>query len=115
MLLNFVFFSDSLAFEKQEVINLLVKLTKSLEILSIFNLMTCHLISMLSRCDRLVLSLSLLPYLCLQELRIVIFMIEWVLIWREIIFISRDSFENIFLIAASLSSLISDSESLSSR
>lgn len=77
--------------------------------------MVNNLIRMLARCNCLILRLSLLSQLSFKKLSIIAYLGELVLICIEMILVYRDYLEKIFFMAASFTSLISDSESLSSR
>lgn len=115
MFFDFVLFSDRLTLKEKEVVYFFVELTEAFKVFGVFDFMTGDLVCVFSRSDGFVLSLHLLADLCFKEFGIVVLIRSGVLICREIIFISSDSFERIFFTAASFSSLISDSESLSSR
>lgn len=106
---------DGPVLEEQVVVYLLVELAEALEVLGVLDLVVDDLVGVLPGGDGLVLRLGLLLQLGLEELGVVVWMAAGVLICMEMIFISRDSLAKIFLMAASLSSRISDSESLSSR
>ncbi len=90
-------------------------MAQPLEIFCVLDLMINHFVSVLTRRNSLILSLSLFLQLSLQKLSIVICIDPTLLICMEIIFISSDYLENIFFMEAYLSYLISDYESLSSR
>lgn len=106
---------DGLVLEEQVVVYFLVELAEALEVLGVLDLVVDDLVGVLPGGDGLVLRLGLLLELGLEELGVVICIAPGVLICMEMIFISSDSLAKIFLMAASLSSRISDSESLSSR
>lgn len=108
-------FGDGLAFEEKEVVYFFVELAEPLEVLGIFDFVTGDLVSVFPGSDRLVLPLGLLADFGFEELGVIVWVALAVLIWRAMIFMSRASLEKIFLMAVSLSSRISDSESLSSR
>jgi len=102
------FGSDGPVLEEEVVIDFLIELAEPFEVLRVLHLVVDDLVRMLPRRNSLVLRFGLLLELSLQELSVVVCMEEELLICMEIIFISSDSFANIFLMAASLSSLISD-------